>query len=140
MTDIQKLIVVESACYANEFRIINGGNWLCIMRFNGELMPVRQREYASRLVACWNACNGIPTEDLIKKEGDPAPVFSLLIEAMKQRDELLSALKSARTWVGDGENSDGISREFWTQQYAEAVDMVDAAIANVEGNHASTGV
>lgn len=48
---------------------------------------------ARRLAACWNACDGIPTEDLIKKEGDPAPIFSMLMEAMKERDELLAALK-----------------------------------------------
>jgi hypothetical protein len=47
--------------------------------------------------------------------------------------ELLSALKEARRWIGDGDLSDGMEREIWTQKYAAAVDLVDAAIAKATG-------
>lgn len=41
-----------------------------------------------RMVACWNACDGIDTEKLEKAANDPAPVFALLMEASAQRDDL----------------------------------------------------
>jgi hypothetical protein len=48
---------------------------------------------ARRLVACWNACEGISTYELERHAGDPTPVFALLTETWAQRDELLAALK-----------------------------------------------
>lgn len=55
---------------------------------------------------------------------------------MRQRDELLAALKEARRWIGDGECSDGLAREHWTPEYLMAVDGIDTAIAKVEGGAA----
>lgn len=52
---------------------------------------------ARRLVACWNACNGIDLEYL---EGDDSlPHFARRM--MEQRDDLLNALKNAREMVED---------------------------------------
>lgn len=45
-----------------------------------------------RIVACVNACAGIPTADLERVKDEMTPVFELLMQATKQRDELLVAL------------------------------------------------
>lgn len=102
---------------------------------------------ARRLVACWNACEGIETYALELMTGDlsikqqitatgsakPPKPTSKAVEYRRQRDELLAALKEARRWIGDGECSDGLAREHWTQEYRAAVDRIDAAIAKVTG-------
>ena len=86
---------------------------------------------ARRLVACWNACEGITTERL---EDLGRPLMKHLIgcderaarqvkEAAAltaQRDELLSALKVAEESVGD----------------SKSLEIVRAAIAKVEGTGA----
>lgn len=46
--------------------------------------------------------------------------------------ELVGALKEARRWIGDGPCADGLSAEYWTQEYKDAVSMVDAAIARAK--------
>ena len=56
---------------------------------------------ARRLVACWNACEGIPTEDLEHYYGDRGGLDAALDQAslrdhttaVQQRDELLAALR-----------------------------------------------
>ncbi|MGL5293323.1 MAG: hypothetical protein ACRC9V_06100 [Aeromonas sp.] len=50
-----------------------------------------QRENARRIVACVNACHGLPTEELEQK-GLVAAVGTQLLEADRLRDELLAAL------------------------------------------------
>ena len=59
-------------------------------------------ENAARIVACVNACAGIPIEKLTQVENSPAPIFDLLLQTAKQRDELLVALKSAREFIVNG--------------------------------------
>lgn len=83
---------------------------------------------ARRLVACWNAFMGVDTKLL---EANPAPFSELRAE----RDELASrvreltkALTEARRWIGDGECSDGLPREYWTGDHTAAVELVDAAL------------
>lgn len=101
--------------------------------------PGMREANARRLVACWNACDGISTESL-ESEGNAAlgwaRTASKLIHATTQRDELLAALIEARRWIGDGECSDGLSRECWTPEYIKAVDGIDAAIAKATGEKA----
>lgn len=41
---------------------------------------------APRLAACWNACQGIPTDALQKVDGDTTPVFQLLMDTWAERD------------------------------------------------------
>ena len=102
---------------------------------------------ARRLVACWNACDGIETYALELMTGDlsikqqitatgsakPPKPTSKAVEYRRQRDELLAALKEARRWIGDGECSDGLAREHWTPEYRAAVDRIDAAITKITG-------
>jgi hypothetical protein len=55
------------------------------------------RANARRLVACWNACEGIPTEDLESKV-----VVGFMADLKRQRDELVEALFNLRQqceWV-----------------------------------------
>ena len=58
--------------------------------------PPRTEANARRLVACWNACEGISTDELERHADDTAPVFALLTETWAQRDELLAAIGACR--------------------------------------------
>lgn len=85
-----KLAYTESEHEPNRFSIGTiGGGWLLAIQHNGEQMAEAQRENVRRLVACWNACDGIYTEKLEKASGDISPVFALLMETSAQRDALL---------------------------------------------------
>lgn len=56
---------------------------------------------AKRLVACWNACEGISTAALLEIDNlNKANVR--LFDIIKQRDELLEALKTAYANMPDG--------------------------------------
>ena len=83
---------------------------------------------ARRLVACWNLLEAFPTETI---EAGAKHMLALT----SQRDILMEALTEARRWIGDGECSDGLAREYWTPEYRAAVDRIDAAIANVKGEN-----
>lgn len=54
---------------------------------------------ASRIVACVNACAGIPTETLKANADNGKPIFELLIkqrdELQQQRDTLMAAIRAA---------------------------------------------
>ena len=52
--------------------------------------------------------------------------------ASAKHDELLEALLEARSWIGDGDNSDGLHRDHWSEQYKAAVDMIDNVIKKYE--------
>lgn len=50
---------------ANSYTIYDElGGWLLSLLHNGEALLERQRVKLRRLVACWNACDGISTEAL----------------------------------------------------------------------------
>lgn len=48
----------------------------------------------------------------------PAPVAVVLAEA--------------RTWLGDGLNSDGLAQEYWTPEYAALIERIDATLRNTK--------
>jgi hypothetical protein len=48
------------------------------------------QENARRLVACWNACEGLHTESLERNK----PLGDQLVDAINQRDEVLAALEA----------------------------------------------
>lgn len=53
---------------ANDYCLVtNDGRWVISFLQNGELLTERQLENARRLVACWNACDGIDTDVLTAK-------------------------------------------------------------------------
>jgi hypothetical protein len=39
-------------------------------------------------------------------------------------------LAEARTWLGDGLNSDGLAQEYWTPEYAALIERIDATLRN----------
>ncbi|MCE9955987.1 hypothetical protein [Aeromonas rivipollensis] len=60
-----------------------------------------QRDNARRIVACVNACRGLPTDELEQK-GLVAAVGAELLELEQQRDELLAALVAVQKNDADG--------------------------------------
>jgi len=55
---------------------------------------------ARRLVACWNACEGLPTAWI---EGGAADILEHAKSLNAQRDELLAALQEAKANAGNPE-------------------------------------
>lgn len=51
-------------------------------------------------------------------------------QAKGSSDEATTLLREARRWFGDGEQDDGIPREFWTEGYRDIVDRVDDFLAS----------
>lgn len=50
---------------ANHYSMLTeDGRWLLALLHNGEAPSARQVENMRRLAACWNACDGIPTDTL----------------------------------------------------------------------------
>ena len=100
---------------------------------------------AERISACWNACQGIDTEDL--KSGSVSIIQKLRDEAaqrvLKQRDELLAALKSleyANDRRAEIVTSADYIKQMKTNGMSEALEDLDiarraarAVIAKVEG-------
>jgi hypothetical protein len=81
-------------------------------------------EDAKRIVACRNACEGIPTKRLVEVGVlDAADVGQTLANVMHQRDELLSALKLAQVALGSVAPKDA---------RIKANLAINTAIANVE--------
>jgi hypothetical protein len=89
---------------------------------------------AARIVACVNACAGIPIEKLTQVENSPAPIFDLLLQTAKQRDELLVALKSAREFIVNGIEVGAIKMPDadTTDPALLTLPAIEAAIAKVE--------
>ena len=77
---------------------------------------------ARRIVACVNACRGLPTDELEQK-GLVAAVGTQLLDVERQRDELLTALEDAVETI-----------EWMNGCSSPAVDEVEKAIR--EGNSA----
>lgn len=70
------------------------GNWIA------EAVPADPgvaEEVARRIVACANACAGIPTEMLEAMPSGPAALLPMHARLEAQRDELLDALDAAST-------------------------------------------
>ena len=80
---------------ANHFSMLtDDGRWWLALLANGEMTTERQHANFRRLAACWNACDGIPTEKLEKAAGDITPVFQLLTEATAEGIKLRAALEA----------------------------------------------
>jgi hypothetical protein len=95
---------------------------------NGRLDAVAS---ARRLVACWNACDGIETSLLEQFPRGMNGMSNIAIG--KQRDELLAALEAEQEWR-DREEAGAIDPEW---NYERMVgDKRRAAIAKVKGGAA----
>ena len=110
---------------------------------NGRIMDVasvychaidgRSEANAERLVACWNACQGIDTADL--KSGSVSIIQKLHDDVaqrvLEQRDELLAALQGIIGYFDSG-NSVDVSQAT-IKAGSDEVKAARAAIAKVEG-------
>jgi len=101
---------------ANDYSLLtHDGRWVISFRQNGELMPAKQEANARRIVACVNACTGIPTEEL---EDTGAVSRIKAAEAARsfwqQRDSVLNVLVSltavARRYLPDYDEHPEIQR------------------------------
>lgn len=120
-----RLTYIESGD-ANKYTLIDDRNrWLISALHNGEQLVHTQRENLRRIVACWNACEGISTEALeqpgiILKRIESA--CGELYDVKRQRKELLKTLRHIEWAAMD------ISCE-----RAAIRDAARAAIAKAEG-------
>lgn len=110
---------------------ITGANKSFVCALQG--MDVEHREEcranARRIIACVNACEGIPTEAL---EADVPGIFRQINrqeELEAQRDELLAVLKHIRRCIPYG----GFVQ---IHDNSMTLAQIDAAISNVEGGAA----
>lgn len=93
-------------------------------------VPDNDEANARRLVACWNACEGISTEALERSD----VIASMQGERRRletQRDDLLAALKAARQSleVANDEPGGPIRDTIWHGPAETLFDFIDAAIA-----------
>ena len=82
---------------ANSYALLDeSGNWLLSILHNGEKLTSVQRETMRRVAACWNACEGISTDELeeIASTGGMLGPREDVARIAKQRDELLEAMKT----------------------------------------------
>ena len=117
-------------------------------------IPDNDEANARRLVACWNACEGIQTELLEHYYGDRGGLDAALDQAslrdhttaVQQRDELLAALKMVQSqcesmvgadWRKWEELASPEEFERWVKSRASHMAVqASAAIAKVEGGAA----
>ena len=82
---------------ANSYALLDeSGKWLLSVLHNGEKLTSVQRETMRRVAACWNACEGISTDELeeIASTGGMLGPREDVARIAKQRDELLEAMKT----------------------------------------------
>nr|WP_319566226.1 hypothetical protein [uncultured Rhodoferax sp.] len=113
-----QLTTAESAITANEYTIKADANWLFKILHNGEQTIQTQRENMRRMVACWNACNGITTEEVewIHSTGGMISPRDDIARIATERNALLSA---AKAWLDD-ETDDGSFAETLRQILARS--------------------
>lgn len=93
-------------------------------------VPDNDEANARRLVACWNACEGIDTETL-EKEPEMKKWVASYLERARQRNELLEALNGLLAYFESG-NSVPVSQATIKATSAEVL-AARAAIAKAGG-------
>lgn len=111
------------------------GRWLLTLLHNGHDVTERQIANMRRLVACWNACEGMTTENLenVTMTGDTLLTrFQLRdkteSELTKQRDELLHV---AQRFIGEYEENE---EDEWSREWQDLASVFRAAIAKATGD------
>lgn len=92
---------------ANHYSMLTeDGRWWLALLMNGEQLTATQEAIWRRMAACWNACDGIITENL--EQNIPIKELAKNYNAlMAQRDELLVALDIAVTGWEHGKDISG---------------------------------
>ena len=102
----------------------------------GTIGEIYTEDDASRIVACVNACAGLPTEVL---ERYKLGVIGVDYKSTKQqRDELLAALEQFVTWGRRQHKSQskGCHATFDMMALKDEIDLAEAAITSVKGDSA----
>ena len=91
---------------------------------NGDVDKDTARINARRIIACVNACEGIPTYQLTGEDGNPVILGDMIDLLRNHRDTLLSICEELRE-----------SAEYWSEYDVPLgiVERLTAAIASVEG-------
>lgn len=116
---------------ANEYSLMRDGNWLAMLRMNGEMLVPHQEWVIRRIVACANACRLIDTEivEAVAACGgiakDPVIEISRLTQ---QRDELLAAAKAVKAIDDRMRDGESVSAD----EFIPAYQSLDDAIAKAE--------
>jgi hypothetical protein len=118
----------ESTTEPNRFTVHADNNWLMSILHNGEALTETQRENMRRLVACWNACQGIETLNL--EENGVASMQSA-IGLIRQRMQLHAGLSNLCAKMPTGTNLEVFHAK------AEVV-AARHAIASIETNSIKT--
>jgi len=132
---------VEVARNEDEFIQIRSSNGGIIARLwidvDDREFSDEQRENARRIVACVNACRGLPTDELEQK-GLVAAVGAELLELDQQQDELIEALKATLAAMNYGgpviNNMDVVTTA--DELRSEASRLARKAIAKAKGGTA----
>ncbi len=91
------------------------------------------QDNARRIVACVNACAGIPTDDLEQcPSGGLFHIADHANELVKQRDELLAALNAIEPFIPKTSAKEGGAAAYSAN--VRAADLVRSAIASVKAN------
>ena len=94
---------------------------------NGDVDKDTARINARRIIACVNACEGIPTYQLTGEDGNPVILGDMIDLLRNQRDTLLPICEELRE-----------SAEYWSEYDVPLgiVERLTAAIASVKGGAA----
>lgn len=97
---------------------------------SGEYNQTMTQATAARIVACVNACDGIPTHQLFEEEGAPNNLGAVIDTLRTERDALLAALRQTRQWIA------GEASSIETSQAQLA--MIDNATGEQQASEALT--
>jgi hypothetical protein len=126
---------------ANSYSLIDHNliKWVMALLVNGEHTTARQGEIMERMAACWNACAGIPTEEL-EIIADADETFTTVHNrCIDQRDELLAALLAALKYakpVMEREKKSPSNAQWMVEAVMQEETFINAAIAKVKGGAA----
>ncbi len=75
---------------------------------------------ARRVVACWNACNGLHTESLERGK----PLADQIVDALNQRDELIEALKLFVKYEAAMDDRDDVSGMMIYHEFSQKANAI----------------
>jgi hypothetical protein len=121
----------------NQFTILTNNKWLMSIQHNGEQLVEVQRENMRRMVACWNACELMPTKDIEELAEIGQGVINLTVFASdmnEERDKLLEALQAIVPFIPITSAAEGGAAKY--SEAVKAADLVRAAVARATGGAA----
>lgn len=108
------------------------GRWLMTLLHNGSQVTQAQRDNLHRMVACWNAFDGMTTESIEALPGPLIQGFTVFDRIVADQKALLSAAVAARSALATALKANAPDW-FQTEEDIAAhltIKRLDAAIAN----------